>query len=173
MKSVILTNERGESLGTAEIMDAHTDGGKLHKAFSIFILTPDGAKVLLQRRASTKLLFPGFWANTCCSHPKEKFPIEVEANDRLMEECGFRTALDVVDSFVYKANDPEGRGTEYEYDTILQGFAEESVELKPNPDEVMDMKWMTIEDLQNDMKANSDTYAPWLHDALPILLDAR
>lgn len=26
-------------------------------------------ELLLQRRAGSKLTWPGFWANTCCSHP--------------------------------------------------------------------------------------------------------
>gem|GEM_PF-4813103 len=33
MKTVILTNEEGDTLGTSEIIDAHTNGGKLHRHF--------------------------------------------------------------------------------------------------------------------------------------------
>ncbi|MDP7477119.1 MAG: isopentenyl-diphosphate Delta-isomerase [Candidatus Peribacteraceae bacterium] len=171
MKSVILTNEQGESLGKSEIIEAHVDGGKLHKAFSVFIFTPDRKKILLQRRASGKMLFPGFWANTCCSHPKEKFPIEIEASDRLMEECGFRAGLTVVDSFIYKADDPEGRGTEYEYDTVLTGEVEESTELDPDPNEIMDMKWIEVDELKLDMSENPEDYAPWFGEGLEMILN--
>ncbi len=170
MKSVILTNEQGQSLGTSEIIEAHTDGGKLHKAFSVFIFTPNREKMLIQRRASTKMLFPGYWANTCCSHPKGKFDIEIEASDRLVEECGFRAGLEVVDSFIYKADDPEGRGTEYEYDTVLMGTVEESIEMNPDPAEIMDMKWIEIDALQKDMKENPEKYAPWFGMGLKIVI---
>ncbi|MDP6561686.1 MAG: isopentenyl-diphosphate Delta-isomerase [Candidatus Peribacteraceae bacterium] len=173
MKSVILTNEQGQSLGKSEIIEAHTEGGKLHKAFSVFIFTPDHQKLLIQRRASVKMLFPGFWANTCCSHPKEKFDIEIEASDRLKEECGFRAGVEAVDSFIYKADDPEGRGTEYEYDTVLVGTADESIELNPDPSEIMDMKWIEIDELEKDLEENPDLYAPWFPLALQIILDAR
>jgi isopentenyl-diphosphate delta-isomerase len=173
MKSVILTNEQGETLGKSDIIEAHTEGGKLHKAFSVFIFTPDGQKVLIQRRASTKMLFPEYWANTCCSHPKEVFDIAIEASDRLKEECGFRAGLEVVDSFIYKADDPEGRGTEYEYDTVLRGTTDESTEMHADPHEIMDMKWIKLDELQIDMDENPESYAPWFGMALQIILDAR
>ena len=173
MKSVILTNEQGESLGKSEIIEAHTEGGKLHKAFSVFIFTPDKQKILIQRRASVKMLFPGFWANTCCSHPKGKFDIEIEASDRLKEECGFRTGLEVVDSFIYKADDPEGRGTEYEYDTVLIGTIDEATEIAPDPSEIMDMKWVSIDELKKDMEENPDSYAPWFSKGLEMILNSK
>jgi isopentenyl-diphosphate delta-isomerase type 1 len=40
----------------------------VHRAFSVFLFTPDG-KLLLQQRAATKVTFAEIWANTCCSHP--------------------------------------------------------------------------------------------------------
>lgn len=171
MKSVILTNEQGQSLGTSEIIEAHTEGGKLHKAFSIFIFNADKTKILIQRRASTKMLFPGYWANTCCSHPKGKFDIEIEAADRLKEECGFRTGLEVVDSFIYKAHDPEGRGTEYEYDTVLTGSIDEATELSPDPSEIMDIKWIEIDELKKDMEENPESYAPWFGLGLKLIIN--
>lgn len=171
MKSVILTNTQGESLGRADIIDAHIEGGQLHKAFSAFIFTPGRKKLLIQRRASTKMLWPGYWSNTCCSHPKDKFPIEIEAADRLKEECGFVCGLEVVDSFIYKADDPEGRGTEYEYDTVLVGTTDESVEIKPNPNEIMDSKWVEVDELLKDMKENPENYTPWFGQGLEIILN--
>lgn len=171
MKTVILTNEEGVSLDNCEILKAHTNGGKLHKAFSVFVFTPDKAKLLIQKRALSKLLFAGFWANTCCSHPKEKAPIEVEAAKRLQEECGFRCPLTALESFVYKADDPNGNGTEYEYDTILVGTTVEDTPLNPNPEEVAGLQWIDITDLKQDMSTNPEIYAPWFHTALPRVLN--
>jgi isopentenyl-diphosphate delta-isomerase len=41
--------------------------GMLHRAFSVFLFKED--RLLLQQRADTKITFPGYWTNTCCSHP--------------------------------------------------------------------------------------------------------
>ena len=78
-------------LNVAHIMD-NINNGLLHRAFSVFLFTPDG-KLLLQQvigatvvelcivwpyvlhvldtmqRAGSKITFPFIWANTCCSHP--------------------------------------------------------------------------------------------------------
>lgn len=169
MKTVILTNEEGDTLGTSEIIDAHTNGGKLHKAFSVIVLNTSRDRILIQKRADAKMLWGGYWSNTCCSHPKEEHDIELEAAIRLQEECGFTCPLIEAYSFVYKAEDPEGKGTEHEYDTVLVGEVDESTELKPDPDEIAEMKWVDIDELQRDMKDDPELYTPWFHHIAEIL----
>lgn len=166
MKSVILTNEQGANLGLAEIVSAHTNGGLLHQAFSIVVYNNDRSKILIQKRATSKMLFAGLWANTCCSHPQGESPIEEEASKRLMEECGFTCPLTVHSSFVYKADDPAGHGTEYEYDTILIGETAEETVCNLDPEEVEEIQWITLEELKNDMKEHEEHYAPWFHDII-------
>lgn len=51
------------------------NGGMLHRAFSVFLFTPDG-KLILQQRSGAKITFPFIWANTCCSHPLYDLPNE-------------------------------------------------------------------------------------------------
>ncbi len=172
MKTVVLTNEAGESLGTCEVMEAHTNGGQLHKAFSVFVFNTDKTKMLIQRRAPEKMLWAGFWANTCCSHPKEEAPIEEEAAKRLKEECGFTCELTPLESFVYHASDPKGNGAEYEYDTILVGTVSEDIALKPDPKEASDLKWVDIPSLKKGIQMYPDAYAPWFRLALPKVLNA-
>lgn len=169
MKTVILTNEEGESLEKSEIIEAHTNGGKLHKAFSVMVFNEERTKLLIQKRAKAKMLWPEFWSNTCCSHPKEEHDIELEAAIRLQEECGFTCPLIPVHSFIYKADDPEGRGTEHEFDTVLVGAVNESIERKPDPKEIAEMKWVDVEELKDDMKQSPEIYTPWFHEIIQIL----
>lgn len=44
------------------------DQGMLHRAFSVFLFNSKG-ELLLQQRSDEKITFPGYWTNTCCSHP--------------------------------------------------------------------------------------------------------
>lgn len=170
MKYVILTNEEGESLGKSEVKDAHVGSGQLHKAFSIFVFNPDKTKLLIQRRAPEKMLFAGLWANTCCSHPREEASLEEEAQTRLQEECGFTCELTPKESFIYRAEDKEGSGSEYEYDTILIGTTSEDTPLKPDPKEASDLKWVDLESLQQGMQTYPEAYAPWFRLSLPKAL---
>eukprot|EP00168_Porphyra_purpurea_P008722 TRINITY_DN21142_c0_g1_i1.p3 TRINITY_DN21142_c0_g1~~TRINITY_DN21142_c0_g1_i1.p3 ORF type:complete len:194 (-),score=68.50 TRINITY_DN21142_c0_g1_i1:49-630(-) len=67
---VLLVDANDTVTGSATKVDAHllSAGLPLHRAFSVFLFNADG-QLCLQKRAATKLTFPGYWTNTCCSHP--------------------------------------------------------------------------------------------------------
>lgn len=50
-------------------IDPSTSLAPLHRAFSVFLISPDASQLLLQKRSEHKITFPLLWANTCCSHP--------------------------------------------------------------------------------------------------------
>lgn len=169
-RTVTLTDTSGMPLGEADLLEAHTGSGKLHLAFSVYVFNADRTKFLLQKRSGKKMLWPGIWANTCCSHP---FPGEqpVEAGKRrLKEELGVDCELKTGSAFVYRAEDPSGKGVEHEYVTTLIGTTDEKRPVTANPDEVGEWKWIPIGELQKDMKANPDQYAPWFHLGLAKVL---
>lgn len=49
-------------------LNANIAAGKLHRAFSVFLFDSAG-RLLLQQRSGEKITFPGYFTNTCCSHP--------------------------------------------------------------------------------------------------------
>ena len=48
-EKVILVDEKDNEIGTEEKMKAHTNGGKLHRAISIFVFNRNGELMLQQR----------------------------------------------------------------------------------------------------------------------------
>lgn len=40
----------------------------LHRAFSVFLFNSVG-ELLITQRSDEKITFPGYFTNTCCSHP--------------------------------------------------------------------------------------------------------
>lgn len=167
MADVILVDGNGSPIGSLEIKAAHTGAGKLHKAFSIYIFRKDRSEILIQRRSLKKMLWPGIWANSCCSHPRaDETPVEAGSR-RLGEELGFTCPLREEGSFVYRAEDGD-RGVEHEHVTILTGEADPAV--AANPDEVMEWKWIHVDSLQKDMSEHGDVYAPWFHLGLQKIL---
>lgn len=169
MRTVILTDERGHHIGTADLLAAHTGDGMLHQAFSVFLFNHDRTKTLIQRRSDSKMLWAGIWANTCCSHPLEGETPQEAGERRLREELGFSVPLSPVGSFVYKATDPRGRGVEYEYDTILVGTVGEDIAVRPDPREVQEWQWIERRELEGALRKNPELYAPWLHIGLPMI----
>lgn len=172
MINVILCDEDGNATGTCEIVAAHVGEGMLHRAFSVFVFRNGGEELLLQRRSAKKMLFPLHWANSCCSHPREGMDLLPCAERRLQEEMGFTCPLTAGPSFVYRAADPEGGGTEHEYDTVLSGDVSD-VTVVPNPEEVESYRWIRIEDLIKELDDEPEKFAPWFPMALDHLLSGK
>src|SRR5438445_437576 len=117
---VVLVDEKDHPIGYEEKMKAHSDGGKLHRAFSIFIYNSKN-QMLLQLRSNAKHHFQNLWSNGCCSHPRKGEELEKAAHRKLKQEFGFDTKLKEVFSFVYKADDPKSGLTEHELDHVFLG----------------------------------------------------
>ncbi|TSC57993.1 MAG: isopentenyl-diphosphate delta-isomerase [Candidatus Peregrinibacteria bacterium Greene0416_19] len=166
---VILSNEAGSPYGTADLLEAHTGQGKLHKAFSVYVFRKAGSEILIQQRSAQKMLWPLIWANTCCSHPFEGETPSQAGERRLQEELGFTTPLTEQGTFVYRAEDP-GRGVEHEHVTILTGETD-GADIRPDPAEVAAWKWISLSELAMDMEQNPDQYAPWFHRGLRHIID--
>lgn len=171
-RTVTLVDTEGNAIGTAGLLEAHTGEGKLHRAFSVYVFSPEHSSLLIQKRSKKKMLWPDIWANTCCSHPFEGEGPVAAGQRRLQEELGIECPLRELRgaAFVYRAEDP-GRGVEHEYDILLTGTLPVSTPVQHNPDEVDAWEWIRIEDLMDEMEAHPDEYAPWLHIGLPKVLD--
>ncbi|MDP7247002.1 MAG: isopentenyl-diphosphate Delta-isomerase [Candidatus Peribacteraceae bacterium] len=170
MRHVLLCDADGNILEACDRQIAHEGDGKLHRAFSIFIFRDNWKQLLIQKRSDRKL-FGGLWANTCCSHFQEKEDLEIQAEKRLEEECGFTCDLTECSSFVYQAKDPKGKGAEYEYDTIFVGEVDGDIEFKLDPEEVEEAKWINIDELMKDIDEHNENYSPWLPLALKHILE--
>ncbi|MFY1635449.1 isopentenyl-diphosphate Delta-isomerase [Solwaraspora sp. WMMB335] len=159
---VELVDEVGQPVGSCSVAEAHQPPGRLHRAFSVILL--DGAgRLLLQQRAAVKTRFPLRWANTCCGHPQPGESLAAAANRRLGEEIGVATVeLTEIGVHTYRAMDPVTGRVEYEYDHVLLGALDPETRLRPDPDEVARLQWMTAEELRGDLDGSPDRYAPWL-----------
>ncbi|MDD4628606.1 MAG: isopentenyl-diphosphate Delta-isomerase [Candidatus Peribacteraceae bacterium] len=170
MSSVLLCTDDGTITGNAERAEAHAGKGKLHRAFSVFVFRNNGAELLIQKRSKEKPLFPLIWANTCCSHLREGEEVVAAGEQRLKEEFGFTCALQKGPSFVYRAEDPGKRGSEYEYDTLLAGHLTGDASLSPDPKEVAEWKWLSLKELESEMRRAPLEFAPWFYLGLAIIL---
>jgi isopentenyl-diphosphate Delta-isomerase len=153
---VILVNRLDQEIGTMPKMDAHKHGF-LHRAFSVFIFN-EKKELLLHRRALSKYHSGGLWTNTCCSHPRPGETLDHAAARRLKEEMGIAVPLNFVTSFIYRAELDNGL-TEYEFDHVLEGRFDG--EPQPDPEEVMEWKFSSLDDIQKDMTADPDSYTAW------------
>lgn len=139
-----------------EKIEAHQKG-VLHRAFSVFLFQK--GKVLLQQRSLNKYHSAGLWTNTCCSHPNPGESPEDAGSRRLLEEMGVACPVKPLFHFIYRAELDSGL-IEHELDYVLVG--EYNGEVLPNPNEVMDYRWVDWSVFTMDLHQNPEKYTAWL-----------
>ena len=105
--------------GVLSKAECHDGEGTLHRAFSLFLFDANG-DLLLQQRAPGKRLWPGFWSNSCCSHPRRGESMEIAVARRLQDELHVQATLEYVYKFSYQAK-YQDLGSEYELCHVLPG----------------------------------------------------
>lgn len=161
-KEVVVVNERDESLGTMEKMEAHRKG-VLHRAFSVFIFNTKG-EMLLQQRAPHKYHSGGLWTNACCSHPGQGEPVAQAAARRLREEMGFSVPLEKIFDFIYRSEMENGL-TEHEFDHVFTGYYDGTI--NPDKEEVKDYCYKSLDAIHISLQTHPHQFTAWFHIAFP------
>jgi len=169
MQKVILVDDNDRQVGLEDKLKAHQNGGKLHRAFSVFIFNSKG-ETMLQQRAMSKYHTPGKWTNACCSHPMPGETTIAAAHRRLKEEMGFDCDMEEKFSFVYKAEVGNGL-TEHEYDHVI--FGKYDGKPKLNKQEAMAYKWISLTKLKEELQRNPEDFTPWLRIVVDKVILAR
>lgn len=153
-------------VGYGEKLETHQKN-ILHRAFSVFLYF-DG-KILIQQREKHKYHSGGLWANSCCSHPRQGEEILAAADRRMEEELGIPRGtckLREIDSFIY-FQQYDGLG-EYEFDHVIVGEYRGAV--LPNYEEIEGVRWVTYEQLSEELMEYPDHFAAWFLIAAPKVL---
>lgn len=156
--TLILVDEQDNEIGALEKVDCHLGSGVLHRAFSVFLFNPDG-ELLIQQRSPGKMLWGGYWANSCCSHPRLGEDTLSAAHRRIREELGVSCELRYLYKFVYHAQFGDV-GAEHEHCWVFVGHFDGTVDI--NRDEISDWRFIQPADLTADIAANAGRYTPWL-----------
>lgn len=159
-EEVVLVDDGGQPIGTADKAAVHTTDTPLHLAFSCHVYSDSGL-VLVTRRALSKLTWPGVWTNSFCGHPSPGETQEDAIARRALYELGITvTDLEVVlPDFRYRAVDASGI-VENEVCPVYR--AKTTDEVRPNPDEVAEFVWVDPVALHDAAVAAPFAFSPWL-----------
>lgn len=157
---LILVDEHDSVIGHAEKERCHDGDGLLHRAFSVFLFDTEG-RMLVQRRASGKRLWPGYWSNSCCSHPRRGETLAEATRRRLGEELGLTRTVHLghLFHFVYRARFGEA-GSEHELCHVFVGSAELE-EVTAAPTEIDGLRLIECEALNRALDETPDRFTPW------------
>ena len=154
---LILVDTEDRQTGRMSKADCHDGNGVLHRAFSIFLFDDDG-RLLLQKRAAGKRLWPGFWSNSCCSHPRDGESIDVATGRRLEDELHTASELQFVYKFIYQADFGE-LGAEHELCHVFVGRIDGG--LSANETEIEEVRYLSAAELDRELDENSAAFTPW------------
>jgi len=156
-EELILVDELDREIGCKAKSECHEGNGILHRAFSIFVFNSED-ELLLQKRSADKSLWPNYWSNTCCSHPRRGESMEHAVSRRLSQELGFECHLEYLYKFKYHAQ-YGAVGAEHEYCWVYQGRYDGRVDVNVN--EVADWRFIDINKLDMELEARPEQFTPW------------
>lgn len=157
-EELILVDTNDEEIGYLNKKKCHDGDGLLHRAFSLFIFNDQG-RLLIQKRSAHKRLWPLYWSNSCCSHPRHGESMQEAVGRRLYQELGMRSKLVFLYKFIYQAQF-ENVGAEHELCWVYIGKSEDPV--RANPNEVAEWRYLTPTQVDQHLIENESRYSPWM-----------
>jgi isopentenyl-diphosphate delta-isomerase len=155
---LIVVDEQDNILGFKSKADVHKDNGILHRAFSVFLFN-DRGEILMQRRGDGKLLWPDYWSNSCCSHPRRGEALLDAVHRRVPEELGVTADVECLFRFQYYAPFGE-RGSERELCSVFFGRCDDT--LTVNETEISEWEWTSVQQFESCLARWPHVYTPWL-----------
>jgi len=166
--AVVLLSDEGMPVGTAPRATVHDATTPLHLAFSCYLHDDDG-RVLVTRRALTKRTWPGVWTNSFCGHPRPQEDVEDAVHRYADRELGTSiTGLTcLLPAFRYRAVDPSGV---VENELCPVYAARVDAEIRPNPEELVDHRWVDATDLVRAVAVAPWALSPWMVEQVAELV---
>jgi len=164
LEQVVLVDDAGTPIGTADKATVHTTNTPLHLAFSCHVFNKDG-HVLVTRRALSKATWPGVWTNAVCGHPGPGEDMTDAITRRVRHEMGLeiRDITPAIPEFRYRAVDASGI-VENEICPVF--IAHATSQPTPRDDEVCEWQWVEPDALRSAVLATPFAFSPWLVEQL-------
>jgi isopentenyl-diphosphate Delta-isomerase len=156
--ALILVDAADRNVGYLSKTRCHEGRGILHRAFSLLIFNGSG-ELLIQQRTRFKRLWPLYWSNSCCSHPRSGESMETATQRRLHEELGLDCPLHFLFKFEYQAQF-DATGAEHELCSVFIGRCDGPITV--NSEEILAWRWISPVGLQAELAAHgSEKFTPW------------
>jgi isopentenyl-diphosphate delta-isomerase len=156
-EELILVDADDSETGFLSKAACHDGHGVMHRAFSLFLFNEHG-ELLLQQRSMAKRLWPGYWSNSICSHPRRGESMQVATQRRLYDELHIEAELEFVYKFSYRAEFGDA-GSENELCHVYLGRIGEDV--RPNEHEIAAIRYVRPQELTEEMLASPEQFSPW------------
>ncbi|MCL2891419.1 isopentenyl-diphosphate Delta-isomerase [Brenneria tiliae] len=159
MGYVTLVDENDTVIGKIDKIKAHLSSIYLHRAFSCYVINSKN-EIYIQKRAWSKLLWPGYWSNSYCSHPNPDEDVFHAVIRRAEEELSVKIRTKPI--FLYKFQYIERYkdiGFENELCYVFIVFTDAPPIV--NSEEILTGFFIHIDKVQEFINSNEDSCTPW------------
>lgn len=143
-----LVDENDEVIGTVWKSEAHGCPGMIHREVAVGVFN-DSGEILIQQR-SMKKTSPGEWKITAAGHIGADEDPLLAAKREVNEELG----IEIEPLYYSKEFDYDERHQESKFYWIYYAVVKGRPKLVLDADEVMDVRWINPDDLQEFAKVN-------------------
>lgn len=178
-EQLIMVDENDKPLGPISKGESHAietvKKGVYHRALSLLVFDEQD-KFLLTQRAASKITFPNYFTNACCSHPQY---IDAELEDdgkaigvkratirRANFELGTNIGsikleeLNFVNRLAYRAESDGGKWGEAEIDYVF--ILKKNIDLYPNSEELQSYRYVSRSEMKDLLSNDKVKITPWL-----------
>jgi len=145
-----VVDARDRVIGQATRGEVHARG-LLHRAAHVFVFNSQG-QLLLQQRSATKDSYPLCWTSSCSGHLDSGETYQAAAVRELREEIGLEAYVEFLVKF------PAGSETSNEHTSLFRAICDK--EPSPDPTEVADLQWGTVEEWQRELVNDPERFDP-------------
>ncbi|KAG9510284.1 Receptor-type guanylate cyclase Gyc76C, partial [Fragariocoptes setiger] len=178
-EQLIKVDENDKTIGPISKGECHTmdaiRNNVYHRALSLLIFDTND-KFLLTQRSETKITFPGYFTNACCSHPLHNEE-ELEETDYLgvkratLRRASFELGIEpgaielndlkFVNRICYRAESDGGLWGEAEVDYVF--IVRKNLQLNPNPNEIKSATYVDAREMRSllEKRDKSIKVTPW------------
>lgn len=153
-------DEKGNKTGQVKTKREIKKDGNYHRAIAVLIISDN--KILLQKRNSTKKVYPNLWSLFVKGHVQAG-ETSIEASIReINEEIGITIKENEL-TYLYTIKEEtnnQGYMENIFYDTYILRKKIKLDDIVIQEDEVSEVKYMDINDVYNSIQNNSESFVP-------------
>lgn len=148
-----IVDENDNPVGQASIEEAQSKGLH-HRIVRVIVESEDGTALLLQKRSTSMTTYPDCWDQSVGGHVDAGESYEEAAKRELYEELGVRAEIEEIGSYVTDSN--FGSKILNRFNKVYRTVIPADTFIKPQDDEVSEVEWIGVKDLDDFINNNPD-----------------